>query len=178
MLLFRIVKYNKNLFDSKSEIPEKEKIINNLIKFMNKKFCGKEDFLLDYNIKIWVFLLKVKNKEILDNKIEKLIENCNEILLFDCGINSKGINENNYQRIVNILSLLSSIIENYKEKAIKCKNIVQCVIDICKEKTDLLRKNAAILLAKIAKSNKEMEEYVRNLHGMEVLVSISGFVKI
>jgi len=177
MLLFRIVKYNKKLFDKKSEVPEKEKVVNNLIKFMDKKFCGIEDGLLDYNIKTWVFLLKVDNKELFDNKIEKLIKNCNEILIKDCGNNLKGINDKNYQRIVNILSLLIAIIEIFKEKANECKNIIEYIINICKEKTDLLRKNAAILLAKIAKSNKEMEDFVRSLHGMDVLMSISSFVK-
>ena len=177
MLLFRIVKYNKKLFDSKSEVPEKEKTVNNLIKFMDKKYCGIEDALLDYNIKTWVFLLKVDNKQLFENKIEKLIKNCNEILIKDCGINLKGINEQNYQRIVNILSLLIEIVGIYSEKAKECKNIVEYIINICKEKTDLLRKNAAILLARIAKSNKEMEEFVRNLHGMDVLMSISSFVK-
>ena len=144
---------------------------------MDKKYCGIEDALLDYNIKTWVFLLKVDNKQLFENKIEKLIKNCNEILIKDCGINLKGINEQNYQRIVNILSLLIEIVGIYSEKAKECKNIVEYIINICKEKTDLLRKNAAILLARIAKSNKEMEEFVRNLHGMDVLMSISSFVK-
>ena len=58
------------------------------------------------------------------------------------------------------------------------KEIVELIIVICKEKRDLLRKNAAILLARIAKSSNEMEDFVRSLHGMEVLVNISKFIDI
>ena len=51
-------------------------------------------------------------------------------------------------------------------------------INICKEKTELLRKNAAILMARYAKAAPENEEFLRQLHGMEVLVSVSGHLKI
>ena len=51
------------------------------------------------------------------------------------------------------------------------------IIVICKEKTELLRKNAAVLLAKFARSSPENEQYVRDLHGMEVLLSVSGYIK-
>ena len=47
------------------------------------------------------------------------------------------------------------------------------VIEITKEKTDIIRKNAAILLAKLAKHPK-LTEYVRELHGIEVLMSLGG----
>ena len=51
-------------------------------------------------------------------------------------------------------------------------------INICKEKTELLRKNAAILMARYAKAAPENEEYLRALHGMDVLVSVSSHLKI
>jgi hypothetical protein len=51
-------------------------------------------------------------------------------------------------------------------------------INICKEKTELLRKNAAILMARFAKAEPENEQYLRSLHGMDVLLSVSGHIKI
>ena len=77
-----------------------------------------------------------------------------------------------------MLSLLIAISGQYKEESQNMKEIVELIIVICKEKRDLLRKNAAILLARIAKSSNEMEDFVRSLHGMEVLVNISKFIDI
>ena len=45
-------------------------------------------------------------------------------------------------------------------------------------KTELLRKNAAILMARFAKAEPENEQYLRSLHGMDVLLSVSGHIKI
>jgi hypothetical protein len=58
------------------------------------------------------------------------------------------------------------------------KIIVKNLIQIAKEKTDLLRKNSSILLAKIAKSSQEMENFVRDLHGMDVLLNVAKFINI
>ena len=110
-------------------------------------------------------------------RMSKLIKNCSEMLRKDCGNEAKGVNEKNYQRIVNNLSLLIGIIGKYPDNAKEIKNIIPDIIIICKEKTELLRKNAAVLLAKFARSSEENEQYVRDLHGMEVLLSVSGFIK-
>ena len=82
------------------------------------------------------------------------------------------------QRVVNMMSLHIAICGQFKEEANNMKEIVELMISICKEKTDLVRKNAAILLARIAKSSTEMEDYVRSLHGMDVLVNVSKFLNI
>ena len=178
MLLFRIVKYNQKIFDSESPIPEKELVIDNLIEIMNPKYIESHPDIIDYNIKAWVFLLKCDFKAMNEKgRMGKLIKNCSEMLKKDCGNDVKGVNDKNYQRVVNTLSLLIGIIGKYPDTAKEIKPFIPDIIVICKEKTELLRKNAAVLLAKFARSSPENEQYVRDLHGMEVLLSVSGYIK-
>ena len=178
MLLFRIVKYNQKIFDSESPIPEKELVIDNLIEIMNPKYIETHPDIIDYNIKAWVFLLKCDFKAMNEKgRMGKLIKNCSEMLKKDCGNDAKGVNDKNYQRVVNTLSLLIGIIGKYPDTAKEIKPFIPDIIVICKEKTELLRKNAAVLLAKFARSSPENEQYVRDLHGMEVLLSVSGYIK-
>jgi hypothetical protein len=178
MLLFRIVKYNQKIFDSESPIPEKELVIDNLIEIMNPKYIESHPDIIDYNIKAWVFLLKCDFKAMNEKgRMGKLIKNCSEMLKKDCGNDAKGVNDKNYQRVVNTLSLLIGIIGKYPDTAKEIKPFIPDIIVICKEKTELLRKNAAVLLAKFARSSPENEQYVRDLHGMEVLLSVSGYIK-
>ena len=66
----------------------------------------------------------------------------------------------------------------FKDLAKEVKTVIPLAINICKEKTELLRKNAAILMARYAKAAPENEEYLRALHGMDVLVSVSAHLKI
>jgi hypothetical protein len=47
------------------------------------------------------------------------------------------------------------------------------LIRIVKDKTDIVRKNAAILLAKLAK-DEENNKFIRANHGFDVLLSLRG----
>ena len=76
------------------------------------------------------------------------------------------------------MSLIIAIMGKYKELAKEIKVIIPLAINICKEKTELFRKNAAIIMVRFAKAEPENEEFLRALHGMEVLVSVSGHLKI
>jgi hypothetical protein len=76
------------------------------------------------------------------------------------------------------MSLINMILVNFANLAHLTKPIVKDIIYIAKEKYDLLRKNSALLLAKIAKSSDEMEQFVRNLHGIEVIMNIAKFIKL
>jgi hypothetical protein len=86
--------------------------------------------------------------------------------------------EKEKERLVNNMSLMISILTIYPDLSDKSKGIVKFIIEIAKERTDLLRKNAAILLAKVAKSSDEMQNYVRELHGMDVLLNVAKFINI
>ena len=177
MLLFRIVKYNPQIFDKDSNIPEKETVLDKLVTFFDTKYIAENPDIVEYNIKLWIFLVRNGN-EILKLRMKKVVLNCNKILKDDCGTHGENITQKNMQRVVNMMSLHISICGQFKEEANNMKEIVELILLICKEKTDLVRKNAAILLARIAKSSTEMEDYVRSLHGMDVLVNVSKFLNI
>ena len=179
MLLFRMVKYRPEIFDKSSTIPEKDGVIDKLINFLDIRYLQQNPELIEYDIKLWVFLIRHGNEILKEkNRMNLLVKNCISILLNDCGGKGELIGQKNLQRVINMLSLLIAISGQYKEEAQNMKEIVELIIVICKEKRDLLRKNAAILLARIAKSSNEMEDFVRSLHGMEVLVNISKFIDI
>lgn len=177
MLLFRIVKYNPQIFDKDSNIPEKETVLDKLVTFFDTKYIAENPDIVEYNIKLWIFLVRNGN-EILKSRMKKVVLSCNKILKDDCGNHGENITQKNMQRVVNMMSLHIAICGQFKEEANNMKEIVELMISICKEKTDLVRKNAAILLARIAKSSTEMEDYVRSLHGMDVLVNVSKFLNI
>jgi len=104
---------------------------------------------------------------------ERLLKNLSAIFIEDYKIIDKET-----ERIINIMSLINSIITFIPNKSCVVKPIIQKVINIAKDKLDLLRKNAAILLAKIAKSSEEMEKVVRELHGIDVIMNVAKFIKI
>lgn len=55
------------------------------------------------------------------------------------------------------------------------QQIIPHLITIARDKRGNMRKNAAILLAKLSKDAKNLET-LRSLHGIEILHSIIGFV--
>ena len=81
------------------------------------------------------------------------------------------------QRIINLMSLIIAIIGVYKDLSKEVKVITPLAINICKEKTELLRKNTAILMERYAKAISENEEYLRTFQGMIVLFRVSFHFK-
>eukprot|EP00828_Plagiopyla_frontata_P046412 TRINITY_DN8235_c0_g1_i2.p1 TRINITY_DN8235_c0_g1~~TRINITY_DN8235_c0_g1_i2.p1 ORF type:complete len:565 (-),score=88.32 TRINITY_DN8235_c0_g1_i2:106-1800(-) len=76
----------------------------------------------------------------------------------------------------NTCSLLKLIVQQFPSLIMGQKAVIQTLIDICKDKLGKIRKNAAILLATLAKNSEEMLEFVRELHGMQVLQNVSQFI--
>ncbi len=107
-------------------------------------------------------------------------KNCEFLLINLCKIFSEDFkNIDKFQeRLINNMSLINMILVNFANLAHLTKPIVKDIIYIAKEKYDLLRKNSALLLAKIAKASEEMEQFVRNLHGIEVIMNIAKFIKL
>ena len=179
MLLLRIVKFNLDIFNKDSKIPEKDELLDKLLEFMDEKYLINCPVIIDYCIKIWIYILKSGYEKINENeRIKKLTQKCCNILLKEVKNDLSGINDKNMERIINIMSLIIAIMGIYKDYSKEVKIVIPLAINICKEKTELLRKNAAILMARYAKAAPENEEYLRSLHGMEVLVSVSGHLKI
>ena len=179
MLLLRIVKFNLEIFSKESKVPEKDELLNKLLEFMDEKYLINCPIIIDYCIKIWIYLIKSGYEKLNENdRIKKLTQSCCNILSKEVKNDLSGINDKNMERIINNMSLIIAIMGIYKDLSKEVKIIIPLAINICKEKTELLRKNAAILMARYAKCAPENEEYLRLLHGMEVLVSVSGHLKI
>ena len=179
MLLSRLVKFNLDIFSNESKIPEKDDLLNKLLEFLDIKYLDNCSYITDLVIKIWIYILKSDYDKLNENnRIKSLTQKSCEILNAEVKSDLSGIKEKNTERIINNMSLLIAIMGKYKDLSKEVKSIIPLVINICKEKTELLRKNAAILMARYAKAFPENEEYLRLLHGMDVLVSVSGHLKI
>ena len=179
MLLLRLVKFNLGIFSKDSKIPEKDDLLNKLLEFMEIKYLDNCPVIVDYVIKIWIFILKSDYEKLNENdRIKSLTQKSCQILNEEVKQDLSGIKDKNTERIINNMSLLIAIMGKYKELSKEVKSVIPLAINICKEKTELLRKNAAILMARYAKAAPENEEYLRALHGMDVLVSVSAHLKI
>ena len=179
MLLFRIVKFNLDIFSSTSKIPEKDELLNKLLEFMDEKYLINCPVIVDYCIKIWIYILKAEYDKINENdRIKKLTQKSCDILMKEVKNDLSGINDKNMERIINDMSLIIAIMGVFKELSAEVKVVIPLAINICKEKTELLRKNAAVLMARYAKAAPGNEDYLRSLHGMDVLVSVSAHLKI
>ena len=179
MLLSRLVKFNLDIFSKDSKIPEKDDLLNKLLDFMDIKYLDNCPFITDLVIKIWIYILKSDYEKLNeDDGIKLLTQKSCKILNEEVKNDLSGIKDKNTERIINNMSLIIAIMGKYKELSNEVKSVIPLAINICKEKTELLRKNAAILMARYAKAAPENEEYLRALHGMEVLVSVSSHLKI
>ena len=142
----------------------KEKFKNNSVNALS--LPAAEELAKDSNEKNFDKILNEEN-------CENLLKNLSLIFSEDYKFLDKES-----ERVINTMSLMNSIITLCGKRCYVLKPIVFKVIDIAKDRLDLLRKNAAILLAKIAKSSEEMEKFVRDLHGIEVIMNVAKFIKI
>jgi len=85
------------------------------------------------------------------------------------------LKQEDVQRFCNSCNLAGFIVELEPRYLSDYKASIPVLIGACKDKTGDPRKNSAILLAKLAK-NQENLELLRELHGIEVLHSITSFV--
>ena len=72
---------------------------------------------------------------------------------------------------VNVCSSIVAFVDLFPERLQEFQTIIPDLISVIKEKTELARKNSAILLAKLAK-DEENGKVMRAHHGHEVLVSL------
>jgi hypothetical protein len=64
-----------------------------------------------------------------------------------------------------------AFLEAFPERVQEFKDFVIGLIYVIKEKTEMVRKNAAILLAKLA-NDEELKTFIRANHGFDVLMSL------
>ena len=85
--------------------------------------------------------------------------------------NSQAAND----ELINTCSSISAFCEAFPERAHEFGSIIPQLINIVKEKTDLVRKNAAVCLAKLVKDEKN-QQIMHDNHGTEVLVSLANIL--
>jgi len=74
---------------------------------------------------------------------------------------------------VNATASITAFIGQFKDRLGDFRELIVPLIKVVAEKTDLIRKNAAILLAKLAQE-EENNKVMRANHGTEVLVSLKN----
>ena len=92
------------------------------------------------------------------------------LLLFNKGLTEANESQD-WTLYVNVCSSIVSFINVFEERLKDFNCIIPDLITVIKEKTELARKNSAILLAKLAKE-EENNKMMREHHGHEVLVSL------
>lgn len=125
--------------------------------------------LTNHTIRLFLKWFSKENEEILKkhfkiDDVAKLSENIVQVL-----------KENDEERFVNSTMLAGNLIDVYPELSSKFKVIVPILLDICKNKTGLWRKNSGIFVAKLAKNPENLQVFREN-HGIEILSSISSFI--
>lgn len=86
---------------------------------------------------------------------------------------SECIAKSDTDNLINCCSSISAFTEVFPERSPDFKTIIVPLITLIKEKTDLIRKNAAVCLARLAR-DEECGKVMRENHGTEVLVSLGN----
>jgi len=85
--------------------------------------------------------------------------------------------EKNKIRLTNNLSLTISVLNLEPKSGIKYMDVINQIINIASNQIDSLRKNAAIVLAKLAKCDDALYTKIKENHGIDVLMNIHKFIK-
>eukprot|EP00347_Sterkiella_histriomuscorum_P021645 403333259 len=86
---------------------------------------------------------------------------------------NESLSENQMDNFINCCSSVSAFGDVLPERMNDFQGLIVPLISIVKEKTDMVRKNAAVCLAKLCK-NEENALVMRQNHGTEVLVSLGN----
>lgn len=76
-------------------------------------------------------------------------------------------------QFVNATGSITAFVDCFPEKIPDFKEIIIDLIKVAKDKTDAIRKAAAVLLAKLAK-DEDNSKHMRANHGYDVLMSLRG----
>lgn len=84
---------------------------------------------------------------------------------------SKHDGKEDWPSFVNACGSATAFLGAFPERIPEFKPMILDLIYVIKEKTDVIRQNAAILLAKLAQDD-ELNKYIRANHGFDVLMSL------
>ena len=91
--------------------------------------------------------------------------------LFQTSIALKG--QEDWTLYVNASSSMVAFVDAFPERLGEFSEIIKDLILVVKEKTEAVRKNSAVLLAKLAKDENN-EKIMRANHGFDILLSLRG----
>ena len=91
------------------------------------------------------------------------------IALFQASLTPVG--QENWVDFINAAGSMTAYVGSFPDDAQDFKPVILDLIKIIKDKTDVVRKNAAVLLAKLA-NDEENNKYIRANHGFDVLMSL------
>ena len=77
----------------------------------------------------------------------------------------------NWSDFCNACGSMTVYLNCFPEDAKDFKSIILDLIRVIKDKTEVVRKNGAVLLAKLA-NDEELNKYIRANHGFDVLMSL------
>jgi hypothetical protein len=86
---------------------------------------------------------------------------------------SKTSESESWDLYVNVCASITAFLTAFPERLPEYQSLVIPLIQVISNKTQLVRKNAAVLLARLANDEKNAE-IMRANHGTEVLVSLRG----
>jgi hypothetical protein len=78
-----------------------------------------------------------------------------------------------WQMFVNACASATAFVTAFDDRLQEFQPIIIDLIRIVKDKTEVIRKNGAILLAKLA-NDEENKKFIRANHGFDVLMSLRG----
>lgn len=85
----------------------------------------------------------------------------------------EGLKTEDWAQYTNACSSMIAFVDAFPERLIEFQPIIKELIFVAKEKTEAVRKNSAMLLAKLAK-DEENSKLMRANHGYDVLMSLRG----
>jgi len=89
---------------------------------------------------------------------------------------SVGIFKDNFENnevVTNVCAASTAFVDAFPEETGEYRGIIPDLIKIASERIDVVRKNAAVLIAKLCR-DEENAKVMRANHGTEVLVSLRG----
>ena len=135
-------------------------------------FATKEDEIFRQNLIIWHAVCKTPEFNSLYLEEHKLPENIFEAYLARI-VNEfeKSHKADDSALLINCCASITAFTGAFPAHLIKFKALIPSLIFITANKTELLRKNAAVLMARLS-NNEECLAEIRALHGTEVLLSL------
>ena len=78
-----------------------------------------------------------------------------------------------WNKFINACACSTALINAFPYRSVEFKHLIPNIIWVVKEKTEMVRTNAAVLLAALAK-DESLKDEIRKHHGLDVLLSLRG----